>query len=433
MTMRTTPSKPLRAVLDEASGRGPVVLRGGTALGGPEVSRQGLATDLPIGLLGDDAFRMVVTFGSWRTQATFDQSYPGVGTSCSDRGPRASRIGRPSPWCSPQVVALERELESTKRELRQAQQALDVEARCNVEAAQARDGRSNTIQRGRAEATEDARTTCRDKEAMDLLGYVDAVAPAERVPAPPGPAILEAARERFPTTLDGRSEPSRRVDGHIGPHDVDGPTVDDAPSRLPTKIVFVVVDEDAMNAVLGILRAADLEAVGCASGEAFLRTGRHGSEACLLTGACVAGVGGLDLVKRLRAQGSLMPAVVITGRGDVPMAVRAMRAGVSDVIEEPVVPETLLTCVGRALERASEAERILGLRGDAARHVAGLTPRQREIMASVLAGHPSKNIAADLGISRRTVENHRASIMRRTGARSLPALTRLAIASEPLG
>ncbi len=76
---------------------------------------------------------------------------------------------------------------------------------------------------------------------------------------------------------------------------------------------------------------------------------------------------------------------------------------------------------------------LLDLRGDAARHVAGLTPRQREIMTWVLAGHPSKNIAADLGISRRTVENHRASIMRKTGTRSLPALARLALAAEPVG
>ena len=76
---------------------------------------------------------------------------------------------------------------------------------------------------------------------------------------------------------------------------------------------------------------------------------------------------------------------------------------------------------------------LRSLRGDAERQVAGLTPRQLEVMASVLAGNPSKNIAADLGISQRTVENHRASIMRRTGTRSLPALARLALAAEPSG
>ncbi|WP_281409843.1 LuxR C-terminal-related transcriptional regulator [Methylobacterium sp. BTF04] len=74
---------------------------------------------------------------------------------------------------------------------------------------------------------------------------------------------------------------------------------------------------------------------------------------------------------------------------------------------------------------------LRGLRGNAECQVAGLTPRQRQIMGAVLAGHPSKNIAADLGISRRTVENHRAAIMRKTGTRSLPALARLALAAEP--
>ena len=97
---------------------------------------------------------------------------------------------------------------------------------------------------------------------------------------------------------------------------------------------------------------------------------------------------------------------------------------------EIAVLEDELEATRRELSLALRDLRML--RGDAWRQVAGLTLRQREIMASVLAGHPSKNIAADLGISQRTVENHRASIMRKTGARSLPALTRLALAAEPM-
>jgi two-component system, chemotaxis family, CheB/CheR fusion protein len=89
----------------------------------------------------------------------------------------------------------------------------------------------------------------------------------------------------------------------------------------------------------------------------------------------------------------------------------------------------LLASVDRALEQSHDATKPSAWREDAADHVAGLTIRQREIMELVLAGHPSKNIAADLGISQRTVENHRAAIMKKTGSKSLPALARLALAA----
>jgi two-component system CheB/CheR fusion protein len=120
---------------------------------------------------------------------------------------------------------------------------------------------------------------------------------------------------------------------------------------------------------------------------------------------------------------------MITGSSDVPIAVQAMKAGASDFIEKPIRRDELLACVNRALEQSRDISKLSAWREDAANHVAALTPRQREVMAMVLAGHPSKNIAADLGISQRTVENHRASIMAKTGTRSLPALARLALAA----
>lgn len=121
---------------------------------------------------------------------------------------------------------------------------------------------------------------------------------------------------------------------------------------------------------------------------------------------------------------------MITGHGDVQTAVRAMKAGASDFLEKPVGRGELLACVRRALERSSDAAKLLAWREDAAERLAGLTPRQRQIMTLILAGHPNKNIAADLNISQRTVENHRATIMRNTGARSLPELARLALAAD---
>jgi two-component system CheB/CheR fusion protein len=93
----------------------------------------------------------------------------------------------------------------------------------------------------------------------------------------------------------------------------------------------------------------------------------------------------------------------------------------------------LLASVERALEQSRDATKLFAWREDAASHIAGLTARQRQIMELVLAGHPSKNIAADLGISQRTVENHRASIMKKTGSRSLPALARLALTAASTG
>jgi two-component system CheB/CheR fusion protein len=111
------------------------------------------------------------------------------------------------------------------------------------------------------------------------------------------------------------------------------------------------------------------------------------------------------------------------------MAVEAMKAGAADFLEKPIRGIELLAGVVRALASSQDSGKLTEWRKDAADHLACLTRRQREIMEMVLAGHPSKNIAADLGISQRTVENHRASIMKKAGVRSLPALARLALAA----
>jgi two-component system, chemotaxis family, CheB/CheR fusion protein len=136
-------------------------------------------------------------------------------------------------------------------------------------------------------------------------------------------------------------------------------------------------------------------------------------------------------LQQLKDANDPLPAIMITGNSDVPMAVQAMKAGAVDFIEKPVSPDDLLASVERALEQSRDVSKVTQWRNEAQRQVAGLTPRQKQIMELVLAGHPSKNIAADLGISQRTVENHRNAIMTRTGCRSLPALARLALAAAP--
>ncbi|WP_254065414.1 CheR family methyltransferase [Acidisoma sp. L85] len=195
-------------------------------------------------------------------------------------------------------------------------------------------------------------------------------------------------------------------------------------------IVFVVDDDSHVrDAIREVLEEDGRIAEAFASGEEFLATYRPGREACLLVDASLPEMSGLELLRHLRRGGDEMPAIMITGNGDVPMAVEAMKAGASDFIEKPIGPKELLASVARALEEAGDSHKLIASRAAAASQVAGLTPRQRQIMALVLAGHPSKNIASDLGISQRTVENHRASIMEKTGATSLPALARLALAA----
>lgn len=150
---------------------------------------------------------------------------------------------------------------------------------------------------------------------------------------------------------------------------------------------------------------------------------------CLLVDAYLPGMSGLELLQSLHEAGDRLPSVMMTGNSDVPMAVKAMQAGASDFVEKPISYSELLASLGRALEQSQDSDKRSAWQITAASHVAGLTARQHQIMEMVIAGHPSKNIAADLGISQRTVENHRAAIMKRTESKSLPALARVAFAA----
>ncbi len=199
--------------------------------------------------------------------------------------------------------------------------------------------------------------------------------------------------------------------------------------------LIAVIDDDASVCAMicETLAHAGMRGEAYGSCEAFLGARRPDICACLVLDAYLPGIAGLELLRLLRARGETVPAVMITGFGDVSMAVQAMKAGAADFIEKPVSSADLVASIGLAMERARDATKADTWRRAATGRLAVLTARQRQILALVLAGSPSKNIAADLGISQRTVENHRATIMRRTGAKSLPALARLAIAAAPEG
>jgi two-component system CheB/CheR fusion protein len=196
-------------------------------------------------------------------------------------------------------------------------------------------------------------------------------------------------------------------------------------------VIFVVDDDGHIrNRLRNVLEADGKLVIDYASCEAFRAGFTPGREACLLVDAALPGMSGLELLQHLKADGTRLPSIMITGNSDVKMAVAAMQAGAMDFIEKPFGEAELLASVGRALEQSHDASKLSAWRQNAADHLAGLTERQVQVMGMVLAGHPSKNIAADLGISQRTVENHRAAIMRKTGSSSLPALARLALAAK---
>lgn len=197
-----------------------------------------------------------------------------------------------------------------------------------------------------------------------------------------------------------------------------------------TSTVFVVDDDRSIREAMRDLLHENGYAVELfADAEAFLEAYRPGSGGCLLVDALMPGMSGVELIEHLKGEGHQLPAIMITGSGAVSMAVQAMKAGAVDFIEKPVGHEELIACVKRALDQTQDGAKLSACREKAALSVASLTTRQRQILDLVLAGHPSKNIAADLGISQRTVDNHRAAIMKKTGSKSLPALVRTALAA----
>lgn len=200
-----------------------------------------------------------------------------------------------------------------------------------------------------------------------------------------------------------------------------------------TSIIFVVDRDDLFrDTIRGVLESSDYQVQDYASCEAFLEDYSPGLRGCLLVDAHLPGMEGLELLHRLRSNGDDLPAVMISGSSEVSIAVDAMKAGASDFIEKPFGRSEVLQSIARALEHSRDVNKKLAWTNEATQCINNLTDRQRQIMDMVLAGHPSKNIAVELGISQRTVENHRASIMTRTHSKSIPALARIALAAQRL-
>lgn len=202
-------------------------------------------------------------------------------------------------------------------------------------------------------------------------------------------------------------------------------------------LIHVVDDDEAVRRSLSmLLRASGYDVAAHASGEAFLGAlsdvPREQLACAIVDIRMDGGMDGLALQEKLSARpaGPPIPVVVVSGHADVPIAVRAMRAGAVDCIEKPYLPDQIVAAVERALDLARRRLDGLASSDGAAARLAQLTTREREVLEAMVAGQSNKEIARDLGISPRTVEAHRAALMDRLGARSLAEVLRIALAAR---
>ena len=191
-------------------------------------------------------------------------------------------------------------------------------------------------------------------------------------------------------------------------------------------VVFVVDDDASMRGALeNLIGSVGLEVRAFASSQEFLQAERPDAPGCLVLDVRLPGRSGLSFQEDLAGAGISLPVIFITGHGDVPMSVRAMKAGAVEFLTKPFHDQEILDAIHAALERDRERRRDAGLvAGLKARYVA-LTEREREVMKLVAAGRANKQIAADLGISEVTVKVHRGQVMRKMRARSLADLVRM--------
>jgi two-component system CheB/CheR fusion protein len=197
-------------------------------------------------------------------------------------------------------------------------------------------------------------------------------------------------------------------------------------------IVFVVDDDAAVREELrSFIEAAGRPAEAYGSAGAFLDAWRPARKGCLVVDCRMPGMDGIELVERLRSEGNPLPAIMITGYGDVPLAIRAIKAGAAGFIQKPVRGEDLLIAIDQALRQADGSYERAALSEETNALIASLTPRERQVLDLVIEGRPNKQMAHVLGISQRTVENHRAAVMKKLGARSLSQLVRLTLDALP--
>ena len=195
--------------------------------------------------------------------------------------------------------------------------------------------------------------------------------------------------------------------------------------------VHIVDDDEALrDSLKWLLESRGLEVELYPSGEAFLKAFDNGFCGCLVLDVRMPGMSGLDLYEQLQARASTLPVIFITGHGDVPMAVSALKQGAADFIEKPFNDQEILQLIESCMQqdRAASAKRAES--ASAAQRLNSLTQREHEVLGLVVGGQLNKQIADELGISIKTVEVHRSRVMQKMGANSVAELVQLALKSQ---
>jgi two-component system response regulator FixJ len=197
-----------------------------------------------------------------------------------------------------------------------------------------------------------------------------------------------------------------------------------------SKLVHLIDDdEDVRRAVAFLLGTAGLAVKVYDSASTFLEKCDDFGSGCIVSDVRMPGIDGLELLRRLNQKGSRLPVVVMTGHADVALAVAAMKEGAVDFIEKPFSDEVLLAAIQVAFDREKKTVSSDTHVAEVRKRLTSLTVREKEVLDGLLAGHPNKTIAYDLGISPRTIEVHRANVMTKMVASSLSELVRMVISA----
>ncbi len=197
------------------------------------------------------------------------------------------------------------------------------------------------------------------------------------------------------------------------------------------RLVYIVDDDDAVRRSASfMLRHAGFQVRPVESGIAFLKLAKNAERGCVLLDIRMPDMNGLEVQQEMVKQGIDMPVVILTGHGDVEIAVQAMRAGAINFLEKPYEKEALLAAMTEAFERIDNSELKEMASSEAKVRLACLTGRERDVLDGLMTGYPNKTIAYDLGISPRTVEIYRANMMEKLRVRSLAEALRIGFAAE---